>query len=165
MAEVNETPEAQEGPDLAKSPQEASQQNTTGATGSEQAGGPEQPASAQPQEINKDARMWAMFCHLAGLAGFVIPIILSGIIAPLIIWQIKKDDHPFIDENGKEALNFQICIGIYEFVSFLLIFVFCIGAFLLPVVAIFDLVCLLIAAVKANNGESFHYPLTIRFIK
>ena len=156
MAEVNETPEAQEGSEPASSPQNEN---------AEHSGGAEQPTSALPEEISKDARMWAMFCHLAGLAGFVIPVIVSGIIAPLIIWQVKKDDHPFIDENGKEALNFQISIGIYEFVSALLIFVFCIGAVLLPAVAIFDLVLLIIAAVKANNGQSYRYPLTIRFIK
>jgi uncharacterized Tic20 family protein len=140
-----------------------------------QAAGPEQPKTAeQPQaaqptpagtEISKDARMWAMFCHLAGLAGFVIPVILSGIIAPLIVWQIKKDEHPFIDANGKEALNFQISIGIYALVSALLIPVFCIGAFLLAAVGIFDLVFIIIAALKANNGEPYRYPLTIRFVK
>ena len=116
-------------------------------------------------EPDKDAKMWAMFCHLAGLAGFVVPIIISGIIAPLIIWQIKKDDHPFIDENGKEAVNFQISISIYCLISALLIPVFCIGAILLTAVGIFDLVVLIIAAVKANNGESYKYPLCIRFVK
>ena len=125
----------------------------------------EQPESAAAEELSKDVRMWAMFCHLAGLAGIVVPVILSGIIAPLIVWQIKKDDHPFIDENGKEALNFQISIGIYAFVSVLLIFAFCIGALLLAAVEIFNLVFLLIAGIKANNGESYRYPLCIRFIK
>jgi uncharacterized Tic20 family protein len=123
-------------------------------------------SNGQPSDdVNKDARMWAMFCHLAGLAGFVIPVILSGIIAPLIVWQIKKDEHPFIDEHGKEALNFQISMGIYAFVSTILIFVFCIGVVLLGAVAIVNLVFLLIAAVKANNGEHYRYPLAIRFIK
>ena len=165
MAEMNEPPQEQEASELANSAQNGNKQSTGGETGPEQSGGTEQPTSAPQQELSKDVRMWAMFSHLAGLAGFVIPVILSGIIAPLIIWQIKKDDHPFLDKNGKEALNFQISIGIYEFVSFLLIFVFCIGAVLLPAVAIFDLVLMIIAAVKANNGESYRYPLTIRFIK
>jgi len=99
--------------------------------------------------ISKDARTWAMLCHLAGLAGYVIPVILSGILAPLIVWQIKKEEDPFIDENGKEAVNFQISMGILT----------------LAVVAILDLVCLIIASVKANNGEHYRYPLCIRFIK
>jgi hypothetical protein len=151
MTETNQTPKPEEKPGV--------EQNVVAG----------QPVDVQPgqmsKEANKDARMWAMFCHLAGLAGFVIPVIISGIIAPLIVWQIKKDEHPFIDENGKEALNFQISVGIYALVSTLLILAFCIGAILLVAVAIFDLVFLLIAAVKANNGYHYRYPLTIRFIK
>ena len=158
MAEINETPET---PSYEPSAEQPVNAEPTAST--------EQPASVQEEqvseEINKDARMWAMFCHLAGLAGFVIPVILSGIIAPLIIWQIKKDDHPFIDENGKEALNFQISIGIYALVSILLIPLFCIGAFLVTAVGIFNLVFMLIAAIKANNGFHYRYPLCIRFIK
>ena len=121
----------------------------------------------QPQagrETNRDARMWAMFCHLAGLAAFLpLAPVLGGVIAPLIIWQIKKDDFAFVNEQGKEAVNFQISIILYAIGSALLCFA-CIGAFLLPAVCIFDVVFLLIAAVKANNGEHYRYPLTIRFI-
>jgi hypothetical protein len=117
------------------------------------------------RETDRDARMWAMFCHLAGLAAFLpVAPVLGGIIAPLIIWQIKKDDFTFVDEQGKEAVNFQISIVIYALVAGLLCFL-CIGAFLLPAVYIFDLVFLLIAAVKANDGVHYRYPLTIRFIK
>ena len=185
MAEINEIPETPETP--GGEPGAEQPAGTTPPTGAEQpasaappasaeqpvssepAASPQQPVNAQPtevsEEVNKDARMWAMFCHLAGLAGFVVPVILSGIIAPLIIWQIKKDDHPFIDEHGKEALNFQISIGIYALVSLLLIPVFCIGAFLLTAVGIFNLVFLLIAAIKSNNGFHYRYPLCIRFIK
>ena len=117
------------------------------------------------EELSKDARKWAMFCHLAGLAG-LIPIapVFGSVIAPLIIWQIKKDNFPFVDEHGKEALNFQISILIYAIVSGLLIFA-CVGAFLLPAVMIFDIVFLIIAAIKANNGFHYRYPLCIRFIK
>ena len=104
-----------------------------------------------------------MFCHLAGLATFT-SIPFAGLIAPLIIWQIKKDDHPFINENGKEAVNFQISIHIYIVISAILCLVF-IGFLLLPAVIIFNLVVLIIAGVKANNGESFKYPLCFRFIK
>ena len=117
------------------------------------------------EELSKDARKWAMFCHLAGLAG-LIPIApaFGSVIAPLIIWQIKKDEFEFVDEQGKEALNFQISILIYALVAGLLCFA-CIGFFLLPAVYIFDLIFLLIAAVKANNGQRYRYPLSIRFIK
>ena len=143
MADANDTP--------------AEQNVNTGQTESVQA----EPIAGQ---INRDARMWAMFCHLAGLAGYVIPIIISGIIAPLVIWQIKKEDDPFIDQNGKEAVNFQISIGIYELVSIPLCFI-CIGFATLIAAAIFNVVFLIIAAIKANNGESYRYPLCIRFLK
>lgn len=117
------------------------------------------------EQIGKDPRMWAMFCHLAGLAGFIpVTPVFGSVIAPLIIWQVKKNEFEFVDEHGKEALNFQISILIYALVSGLLCFV-CIGLVLLPAVYIFDLVFLLIAAVKANNGEHYRYPICIRFIK
>ncbi|NIP26534.1 MAG: DUF4870 domain-containing protein [Phycisphaerae bacterium] len=117
------------------------------------------------QEINKDARMWAMFCHLVGLAALLPPIpIFGGVIGALIIWQVKKDEFPFVDEQGKEALNFQISILIYAIVAGLLIFA-CIGALLLPAVMIFDIVFAIIAAIKANDGFHYRYPLCCRFIK
>ena len=116
------------------------------------------------QELNKDARMWAMFCHLAGLACYVVPVGISGLIAPLIVWQIKKDVHPFVDVHGKEAVNFQISILLYTLICIPFIFI-CIGVIMLVAVGIFDIVFLLIAAVKANNGEHYRYPICIRFIK
>jgi len=122
------------------------------------------------EEVSKDARMWAMFCHLGGLAG-LLPILpaIGSIIAPLIIWQIKKDEFPFVNEQGKEAVNFQISMVLYGLIGSVACLITCIGAVLIPVVicvvGIIDLVFLLIAAVKANNGQHYRYPLTIRFIK
>ena len=117
------------------------------------------------EELNKDARMWAMFCHLGGLAG-LIPIApaFGSIIAPLIIWQIKKNEFPFVDEHGKEAVNFQISILLYSIICIPLVFI-CIGIILLVAIGIFDIVCLIIAAVKANNGEHYRYPICCRFVK
>jgi uncharacterized Tic20 family protein len=117
------------------------------------------------REVNKDARMWGMICHMAGLGGLipVVPII-GSIIGPLIVWQIKKDEFAFVDDQGKEAVNFQISILIYALISGILCFT-CIGFILLPAVYVFDLIFLLIAAVKANDGEHYRYPLTIRLIK
>lgn len=136
----------------------------------QQPAGPEGPVPTElaPEvtaaiELTKDAKMWAMFCHLAGLARFA-PIPFAGIIAPLILWQIKKDEHPFVDYNGKEAVNFQISVAIYLVAAILLCFVV-IGFVLVPAVVVFNIVFLIIAAVKANNGEHYEYPLTIRFIK
>ena len=136
---------------------------------SEQAQKPEGEPSGQEgagsEEISRDARMWAMWCHLSGLAGF-LPIVpgIGCVIAPLIVWQMKKEESPFIDENGKEALNFQISMLIYGVVAGLLILA-CVGMVLLPAVVVVDVVFLIIAALKANKGEHYRYPLTIRLIK
>lgn len=119
--------------------------------------------SPPSKEINKHARTWAMICHLAGLAGIFLPA-TGNIVAPLVVWQIKKEDNPFIDEQGKEAENFQICVSIYFLISILLCFI-CVGAFLVAATILFFFIFTLIAAVKANNGFHYRYPLIIRFIK
>ena len=128
----------------------------------------EQAQGGQQEEISKDARMWAMFCHLGGLAGLAMPVV-GNIVAPLIIWQIKKEDFPFVDEQGKDALNFQISMSLYAIIGTLACLITCVGAVLIPVVVIavyiVDFIFLLIAAVKSNNGEHYRYPLCIRFIK
>ena len=84
------------------------------------------------KEINKDARMWGMICHLAGLAGLipVVPVV-GSIIGPLVVWQLKKDEFGFVDEQGKEAVNFQISILLYLLISAILwipLSFICIGA-------------------------------------
>ena len=176
MTEINETPETPETPETSSSEPSAEQPvSAEPAASPEQPAGAEQPVSTEQaagvqeeqvsEEVNKDARMWAMFCHLVGLAALLPPIpIFGGAIGALIIWQVKKDEFPFVDEQGKEALNFQISILIYAIVAGLLIFA-CVGAFLLPAVMIFDIVFVIIAAIKANNGFHYRYPLCIRFIK
>lgn len=114
---------------------------------------------------DKDACTWAMLCHVSGLSWmlwWIVPMV-GGIIGPLIIWQIKKDQHSFVDQHGKEALNFQISMLIYGVIAGLLMMA-CIGIFLLPLVMIADVVFVTIAAIKAGQGESYRYPATIRFI-
>jgi uncharacterized Tic20 family protein len=117
------------------------------------------------------AHNWGMFCHLSALLGFIwLP--LSGLVilpfghllGPLAIWLIKRKDHPFIDEQGKESLNFQISMTIYGMLSSMLIFVI-IGIFLLIAIAVLDVVLVIIAAVRASEGKAYRYPMTIRFIK
>jgi len=128
-------------------------------------GGPQDPAAQSDKEQNRDACMWAMFAHLAGFGGIVIPAI-GSIIGPLVVWLLKKDQFPFVNEQGKEALNFQITMMIYFTVAFLLSFL-CIGFLLMPVVGIIDIVMIIIATIKANEGTHFRYPagLIFRFIK
>ena len=111
----------------------------------------------------KDARTWAMLSHIGAFAGFIIPPI-GHIIAPLIIWLIKKDESPFVDDQGKESLNFQISMSIYALIAALLTLVV-IGVVLLIAVVIFDVIMVIIAAVRANSGERYRYPLCLRFIK
>lgn len=120
------------------------------------------PPPTSPSDFEKNGRTWAMLCHLTALAGMIIPF--GNIFGPLIIWLIKKNEFPVVDEQGKEALNFNISVTIYLLVSLVLIIV-CIGYLLLIGIGIAALVFTIIAAVKASNGEQFRYPLTIRFIK
>ncbi len=112
--------------------------------------------------VNKDENMWAMFCHLSALVGFVIPF--GNIIAPLIIWTLKKDEYPHVNDQGKEAINFQLSITVYILISVVLVFVV-IGIPLLIILGIFSLIMTVIAALNANDGNKYRYPFTIKFIK
>ena len=112
---------------------------------------------------DSDARTWAMLCHLAALVGFLGNGV-GFIVGPLLVWLLKRDTHPFIDEQGKEALNFQITMFIAMLVSALLILVL-VGIALLAILGVLEIVFPIIAAFRANKGESYRYPLTIRFIK
>lgn len=106
-------------------------------------------------------RSYAMGMHLTGISSIIgIP----GIIGPLVMWLIKKDESPFIDAGGKTALNFHLTMLIAYVVSAILVIVL-IGFVLLPVVFILEIVFSIIAAVKANNGEHYQYPLSIPFFK
>ena len=105
---------------------------------------------------SKEARTMAMLAHLLG--------IVTGFLGPLIIWLVKKDEDAFINDQGKEALNFQITIAIAMIVSGLLMFA-CIGFFLVPAVAVLNLILCFLAAMKAFEGISYRYPLTLRLIK
>jgi len=105
-----------------------------------------------------DQRTMALVAHILG--------IFTWFIGPLIIWVINKDDSTksFVTDQAKEALNFQITITIAMLISFVLMIVI-IGGLLAPLVGILNLVFCIIAAVKANNGEAYRYPFTLRLIK
>lgn len=111
---------------------------------------------------SKDERMWAMFAHLSALLGFVFPF--GNIIGPVVIWAIKKDQMPLVDDQGKESINCQISFTIYMLVAFLLVFVL-VGFLILPLLALVDLILVIIAGIKANDGERYRYPLIFRFVK
>ena len=109
-----------------------------------------------------EEKQWAMFAHLSALVGYIIPF--GSIIGPLLIWQIKKNEMPFVDDQGKEALNFQITVAIAAIVCLILIVVL-IGILLFPIVALVDLIFIVIASIAANNGQAYRYPFAIRLIK
>jgi uncharacterized protein len=104
---------------------------------------------------DKNARTMAMLAHLLG--------IFTGVVGPLIVWLVKKDEDPFIDDQGKEAVNFQITILIASGVSFALVFVL-VGFLLLPVVIIYHIIGGIIAAMKANEGIAYRYPMALRLV-
>jgi uncharacterized Tic20 family protein len=105
----------------------------------------------------------AMLCHLLSFVGF-IGIPLGNILGPLVFWLIKKDEDALVNATGKEVLNFQISAFIYGIICALLFFVF-IGVILLPILIILVIVYTIIGAMKANEGQLYRYPFTIRFIK
>ena len=109
-----------------------------------------------------EERQWAMFAHLSALVGVIIP--LGSLIGPLVIWLIKKDTLPFVNDQAKEALNFNITVAIAAIICWVLFFVL-IGFVLLPALAIAWLVFVIIGTIKANEGTAYRYPFTLRLIK
>jgi len=110
----------------------------------------------------KEEGQWAMFSHLGTFSAFLIPF--GNIIVPLVIWQVKKGESAFTVEHSKESLNFQISLMIYYITATLLILII-IGFFLLVGLFIFNIITVIIAGIKANEGQHYRYPMTIRFIK
>lgn len=113
--------------------------------------------------VDKDARMWGMFCHLSALAMFTC-IPFANVLGPFIIWMIKKNDMPFVDDQGKESVNFQITMAIAGIICFILTFLG-IGIFLGLALMVANLVFIIIASMKANEGEKYRYPFAFRLIK
>jgi uncharacterized Tic20 family protein len=120
-------------------------------------------AGVETSDLPKGDHTMAMFCHLLGFVGF-FGIPFGGILGPLVLWLVKKGQDPFVDATGKEVLNFQISAMIYGIVCGLLVFVL-IGIFLLLILIIAIVVYTILGAIKANEGQLYRYPFTIRFIK
>ena len=123
-----------------------------------------EPTAGVPElpPLTNEIKNWGMLCHLSALLGFVPPFI-GVILGPLAIWLIKGKEHPFIDANGRESLNFQISMLIYSAITSVTICIG-IGLFLLPALWIIDVILIVVAAVKASSGVVYRYPLTIRLI-
>ena len=111
---------------------------------------------------SKTSVNWGMVCHLAGLTAY-IGIPLGNIIAPLVIWIMKKGSDPFVNEQGREAVNFNISFTIYVGLAGLLCY-FLIGFVFLPLLLLAHIVLVIQATLKANKNEGVRYPFTLRFI-
>jgi uncharacterized Tic20 family protein len=119
--------------------------------------------------IQMTPNTWAMLCHLSGLIGY-LGNGLGSVVGPLAIWIVKKDEMPEVDRHGKEALNFNISVAIYGLILGTVTFATLGIGMLLTIpllfaLAIFHFVCVITAAVKANNGEDYQYPMCMRIVK
>ncbi|MGJ7903384.1 DUF4870 domain-containing protein [Lysobacter sp. 1R34A] len=112
-------------------------------------------------DISQDEKTWGMLAHLSTLVGLIIPF--GSVLGPLVVWLIKKDTMPFAAEQGKEALNFNITVLIAFIVSAILTIVL-IGFLLMLAVGLAWLILTILAALAANKGESYRYPMTLRLV-
>ncbi|MEM8639270.1 MAG: DUF4870 domain-containing protein [Cyanobacteria bacterium P01_G01_bin.54] len=111
---------------------------------------------------SQESRQWAMFLHFSQLSNFVIP--LGGIIVPIVIWQLKKEELPGIDEHGRMVTNWIISSLIYGVVGAISSAVI-VGFIILAVVFVCSIVFPIIGGLKANKGLFWKYPLTLEFLK
>lgn len=111
---------------------------------------------------SSNEKQWVLLSHLSGFAGFIFP--LGNILGPLLIWLLKKDQSLAVEEHSREALNFQISISIYFLIASVLI-VAVVGIVLLPILIIVHIFLMIKAALAADRGRFYVYPVTIRFIK
>ena len=116
-----------------------------------------------PLPETTNVRSWTVACHASALLGFFVPA-GGHILAPLIVWLIKRAEYTEVDEHGKESLNFQLSMLIYSIIAGILCLVL-IGFVLLPILHVLNVVFVIIASLRASEGQLYRYPLTIRFLK
>lgn len=120
------------------------------------------PSAAPVMSPEAALKQWGLFLHLSLLAGYLVP--LGGLVVPIVIWQMKKQEIPGLDEHGCNAVNFIISMIIYAVLCIPLVFII-IGIPLLMVLGILGVVFPIIAALKANDGLCWKYPMAITFLK
>ena len=124
---------------------------------------PQPPLTPATVSAVANVRTWCAFAHASALLGVILHF-PGHLLGPLIVWLAKRDDAPEIDAHGKEALNFQISMLIYNIVAA----VFClvlIGFVFLAILWVLNAIFVIIAAVQASDGKFYRYPMTIRFIQ
>ena len=117
------------------------------------------PAAMAP---SRDERQWAMLCHLSAMLMYCT--VIGGFIAPLVIWLLKRDEMPFVADQGRETLNFQITTLLALIVGGLLAIVL-IGFVIIGAVLLFHFIVTIIATVKVSEGVLYRYPICWRVIR
>lgn len=112
------------------------------------------------RNISSDENTWSMLLHLSQFCFYIFP--LAGVIVPIILWQVKKNDSQFIDKNGKIVVNWIITVIILSIIFGILCFLL-VGIPLLAILAVVAVIFPIIGGIKANNGEAWSYPFTIKF--
>ncbi|AET63997.1 DUF4870 domain-containing protein [Methanothrix harundinacea] len=143
-------------------------------------------------EEDRDARTWATLCHLSALL-MLLGVPLGNVLGPLVVWLVKRNQHTFVDDQGKEALNFQLSVTLYWVLAGILVFLsvgsiaffwpaahpgmidfwnpmampfaMILGFLLIFGLLAFSVIFAIIAAIRASNGEAYRYPLTIRGVR
>ncbi len=106
-------------------------------------------------------RQYAMLIHLSGFLSYLLGPL--AIVVTLALWLARKDESPFINDHGREAMNYSISIWLYAAMATMLT-VILVGCFILPALIVFDIIVVIMAAVAASGGRYYRYPITIRFI-
>jgi len=111
---------------------------------------------------SKQERNWAMYMHFAQLLNMLFPF--AGLVAVIVMWQIKKEESPYVDKEGKIILNWMLSYFIYGLIAFFLVY-FGIGIVLLLLLKIAIFILAIIGGIKANDGQIWEYPLSIKFFR
>ena len=119
---------------------------------------PNPPPAVSPSNV----RTWTVLCHASALLGVFFHF-MGHLLGPLIVWLAKRHESAEIDAHGKEALNFQLSMLIYDAVAAVLCFVL-IGIPILILLWIMNTIFVIIASLQACDGKLYRYPLTIRFL-
>jgi uncharacterized Tic20 family protein len=123
----------------------------------------QQPTSSSAvSDSSSGVRTWCILAHATALVGFLVPV-AGHIVGPLIIWLAKRQDSPEIDAHGKESLNFQISMLIWNAIAAILIIVL-IGIPILILLHILNIIFVIVASIQASEGKLYRYPLAIRLI-
>lgn len=125
----------------------------------------DQPSSPPPivsSGASSDVRLWCVLAHASALVGFLVPV-AGHIVGPLIIWLAKRHDSPEIDAHGKESMNFQISMLMWNCVAAILCLVL-IGIPILILLHLLNIIFVIVASIQAGEGKLYHYPLAIRLI-